>query len=88
MGLTNFFSGAFPSQVAALRKGAALPPPPSASLPQKVHLLAIPMFHVTGCLSWLIRGFNTGTKLVFMDRWNVAKAAQLIVDEKVNMVGG
>lgn len=46
------------------------------------------MFHVTGCLSWLIRGINSGTKLVFMDRWNVAKACEVIVQEKVNLVGG
>jgi acyl-CoA synthetase (AMP-forming)/AMP-acid ligase II len=51
-------------------------------------LLAIPMFHVTGCLSWLLRFFRTGSKAVFMRKWNVGDAIKLIQDENIKIVGG
>jgi len=56
--------------------------------PPSAILLAIPMFHVTGCLSWLLRFFRTGSKAVFMRRWNVADAIKLIQDEDIKIIGG
>ncbi|WVQ79445.1 hypothetical protein IAT38_001543 [Cryptococcus sp. DSM 104549] len=73
---------------AALRAGLSLPKSLSPDDPQKVSFLAIPLFHVTGCLSWLLRAFVTGSKLVMMRRWNVNQAVKLCVEEKVNLIGG
>jgi acyl-CoA synthetase (AMP-forming)/AMP-acid ligase II len=77
---------------AALRRGASLEEAletarPKAG-PQGVMLVPIPLFHVTGCLSWLIRGVVNGMKLVFMRRWDVNDAVEVMKAEGVNVIGG
>lgn len=57
-------------------------PQPSTSL------VSIPVFHVTGCLAVLVRSIGAGGKLVFQRRWSVPDAIKLIVNEKVNVIGG
>ena len=103
MALTNLWSGLVGTSVlrgrnqailtvapsrAALRAGAPIPPLPKASDPQKTVLLAIPLFHVTGCLSWLLRAFFAGSKMVMMARWDTKVACRLIQEEKVTAIGG
>lgn len=51
-------------------------------------LLSIPLFHVQGCLSWLILALHNGSKLVFMRHWSVPMAVKLMVEESVGKIGG
>jgi acyl-CoA synthetase (AMP-forming)/AMP-acid ligase II len=89
--LSHMRSTTLPGCRAALREGADLKsalarfdPPPK----QPSYLVAVPLFHVTGCLSWLVRALNQGAKVTFMRRWNVKDAIQLIQQEKVTVLGG
>jgi acyl-CoA synthetase (AMP-forming)/AMP-acid ligase II len=71
-----------------LRAGLTPPELPTASDAQRVVLLSIPLFHVTGCLSWLMRAVFAGSKMVMMRRWDVQEAVGLIEQEKVTVIGG
>jgi acyl-CoA synthetase (AMP-forming)/AMP-acid ligase II len=73
---------------AALRAGQPLPPLPKPSDPQRTVLLSIPLFHVTGNLSWLMRAIHGGSKMVYMRHWNVKEAVKLILNENVSVIGG
>lgn len=53
-----------------------------------VALLSIPLFHVQGCLSWLVSAIDAGSKLVFLRRWSVPDAVKIMVEEKVGKIGG
>lgn len=55
---------------------------------QNVALMAVPFFHVTGCLSILLKAMGDGNTLILMRRWDVPEAARLMVDYKVNVVSG
>ena len=61
---------------------------PKPSEPQRVVLLAIPLFHVTGCLSWLMRAFFSGSKMVMLPKWSVDEAVSLIKTQGVTVIGG
>lgn len=73
---------------ACLRAGLPVPPLPTAKDPQKIVLLAIPLFHVTGCLSWLLRAFYGGSKLVMLRKWDTRDAVRAIEKEGVTVIGG
>jgi len=73
---------------AALRAGLKPPLLPSPHDSQKTVLLSIPLFHVTGCLSWLMRAFFSGSKIVMMRKWDVKEAIKLIESEGVTVIGG
>lgn len=73
---------------ACLRVGLPVPPLPTAQEPQKIVLLAIPLFHVTGCLSWLLRAFYGGSKLVMLRKWDTRDAVRAIGTEGVTVIGG
>ena len=76
------------SQVRAfLRRGEA-PPAPDPDAPQKVGLLAIPLFHVTGCFSTLNTTIAMGNRLVIMRKWDASEALELVEREGVTLVGG
>jgi acyl-CoA synthetase (AMP-forming)/AMP-acid ligase II len=64
------------------------PPLPKPTDPQRTVLLSIPLFHVTGCLSWLLRAFFAGSKMVLMSHWETKEAVRLIMEEKVTVIGG
>jgi len=51
-------------------------------------ILAVPLFHVTGCIPVMLSSFATGMKLVIMYRWDAEKALQLIESERVTMFVG
>ncbi|MCC8950530.1 acyl--CoA ligase [Bradyrhizobium sp. Arg62] len=72
----------------ALREGKSLPEPNSERLPQRVSLVAVPLFHVTGLAISLTPALNNGGKVVLMRRWEPELAMQLIERERVNQTGG
>jgi long-chain acyl-CoA synthetase len=72
---------------AFLRRGE-LPPAPRPDAPQRAMLLAVPMFHVMGCMPWLIAGLNAGNKLVLMHKWDAGQALALIEAERITQAGG
>ncbi|KAK8849472.1 hypothetical protein IAR55_004805 [Kwoniella newhampshirensis] len=88
MALSNLWSGLVAPSRAALRAGLQPPPLPNPFHPQRTVLLSIPLFHVTGCLSWLMRAFFAGSKMVLMRRWDVKEAVRLIEAERVTVIGG
>lgn len=65
-----------------------MPPLPKPTDPQRTVLLSIPLFHVTGNLSWLMRAIHGGSKMVYMRHWNVKEAVKLIMTENVTVIGG
>jgi len=51
-------------------------------------ILAVPLFHVTGCVAVMLSSFASGCKLVMMHKWNAERALELIERERVtNFVG-
>ena len=73
---------------AALRRGQEPPPAPGPSTPQRALLLAVPMFHVMGCMPWLLAGLFNGSKLVLMHKWDAGQALRLIERERITQAGG
>ncbi|WP_423198585.1 MULTISPECIES: class I adenylate-forming enzyme family protein [unclassified Cupriavidus] len=70
-----------------LRRGQPLPEP-DPTAPQKAALLAIPLFHVTGCMSTLNGALATGARLVLLHRWDPVRALTLIARERCTSAGG
>ena len=68
----------------ALRAGHAPPDPANP----RVTLVAVPFFHVTGCMSILLPNLAGGGKLVLMRRFKAEAAMALIEREKVTVTGG
>jgi len=51
-------------------------------------ILAVPLFHVTGCVAVMLSSLAAGCKLVMMHKWNPERALELIERERVtNFVG-
>jgi long-chain acyl-CoA synthetase len=85
--LTNVISIAFNNARATIRRGDPLPvPDPDA--PQRVNLLPVPLFHVTGTNSMLIPTVMAGAKLVLMHKWNPERFLELVEAERVNSTTG
>lgn len=55
---------------------------------QRVNLLLIPLFHVSGCCASMIPQIARGGKLVFMRAWSPETAMRLIERERVTLTGG
>ena len=72
---------------AYLRRGDS-PPVRGPDDPQKVYLLAIPMFHVTGCFSVLSVSICIGARLVILRKWDALEALRLVEKERVTSIGG
>jgi long-chain acyl-CoA synthetase len=70
-----------------VRRGET-PPAPDPSAPQRSNLVAIPLFHTTGCQAGLIPAYVNGTKLVLMHKWEPEVALKLIEREKITSAGG
>nr|WP_315598805.1 class I adenylate-forming enzyme family protein [uncultured Cupriavidus sp.] len=70
-----------------LRRGEPVPEP-DPQAPQKAALLAVPFFHVTGCMSVLNGALAAGGKIVLMYRWDTLRAMQLIERERCTSAGG
>lgn len=85
--LSNVISIAFNGARATIRRGDPLPvPDPDA--PQRVNLLPVPLFHVTGTNSMLIPTVMAGAKLVLMHKWNPERFLKLVEAERVNSTTG
>jgi long-chain acyl-CoA synthetase len=84
---TNIMTGGCLYARAFLRRGE-VPPEPSPNDPQRVSLLVVPMFHVTGCVGNVIPSLNGGAKIVLMRKWDPEQAMQLIARERVTATGG
>ena len=76
----NLVNITFTGARATIRRGDPLPAP---SATQKVHLLPVPFFHVTGCHSAMIPAVANGSKIVLIYKWNAEKALELIELERV-----
>ncbi|KAL1412055.1 hypothetical protein Q8F55_003052 [Vanrija albida] len=90
-GLHNYLASYVAPLRAALRLGAPIDLAMSLVLAQDaqpVTLLAIPLFHATGCYGQLVRGVHDGGKVVLLRRWDVDDAVRLIVAHGVDIVGG
>ena len=83
---TNIFATPFSTARNALRRGAA-PPDPRAA-PQRVSLVAVPFFHVTGAIAALVPNMAAGGKLVLMRKFEPEAAMALIHKERVTVTGG
>ncbi len=81
--LTCFMAAAYISERQARRRGGE----PEPARP-RVILLVIPLFHVTGCHAALMGTIAGGSTLVFMRKWDVIHAFELIAREKVHIAGG
>ncbi len=71
-----------------LRSGQPVPVRDPVNGPQRIALLAIPMFHVTGAFSWLLPAIINADKVVTAYKWDVVEALQIIEREKITTIGG
>jgi long-chain acyl-CoA synthetase len=83
----NIMALSFSEARAFVRRGEA-PPQPDPTAPQKSTLIAIPLFHVTGCQAILYCALFFGAKLIMMRRWDAEAAMALIERERCNGVSG
>ncbi|MGX7927642.1 class I adenylate-forming enzyme family protein [Tsuneonella sp. HG094] len=81
--VTNILSSGYSAACAALRRGDPVPEP----VP-RTGLTVIPLFHVTACSATLMGAIASGSKLVFMRKWDVVEAFRLIERERVTATGG
>jgi long-chain acyl-CoA synthetase len=70
-----------------LRRGQE-PPAPDRKAPQRVSLLAVPLFHAAGCQAALNCAVFGGAKLVMMRKWDPVNAYALIERERITQAGG
>ncbi|MEG3086604.1 class I adenylate-forming enzyme family protein [Sphingomonas sp. PB4P5] len=81
--MTNIMSGGYAGARSFLRRGQPIPDP----VP-RTSLTVIPLFHVTACSAGLMGVVASGSTAIFMRKWDVVRAMELIEREKVNMTGG
>jgi long-chain acyl-CoA synthetase len=77
---------------ASLRLSGARAAAQPETEPQKKYptsfILAVPLFHVTGCVAVMLSCVAAGCKLVIMHKWNAERALELIERERItNFVG-
>lgn len=81
--MTNILSGGYGGARSLLRRGEAIPEPTPRTM-----LTVIPLFHVTACSASLMGVIATGSKMIFMRKWDAVRAMEIIESEKVNITGG
>ncbi|OQW75025.1 MAG: fatty acid--CoA ligase [Proteobacteria bacterium ST_bin14] len=81
--LTNIFSSAFGAARTLMRRGEEIPAPTPKTL-----LTVIPLFHVTACSAALMGVLAAGSTMIFMRKWDVVRAMEIIEREKVHATGG
>ena len=80
--MANQLSGALlGARMAAQR--AVDPATLAQQAPQASTLLVFPLFHTSGCLSVFLTTLARGGKIVFLPRWNVRHALELVQQERV-----
>ncbi|MCZ6829769.1 MAG: class I adenylate-forming enzyme family protein [Gammaproteobacteria bacterium] len=53
---------------------------------EPTQMLAVPLFHVSGCHAVFLSAFKAGRKVVMMHKWDVDKALQLIAAERITIL--
>ena len=81
--ITNIFSSGFTGARTLLRRGDEIP----VAVPRTM-LTVIPLFHVTACSAGMMGSVAAGNTLIFMRKWDVIRAMEIIEREKVHMTGG
>ncbi len=81
---TNILSGGYSAARSLLRRGEEIPTMPVS----KSMLTVIPLFHVTACSAGMMGAIASGSTLIFMRKWDVVEAMEIIQREKVNATGG
>lgn len=84
----NAVSLSFVGARAALRAGLSPEELAARAAVPQVSLLAVPLFHVTGCHGVLLGALAQGGKLVMLHRWDPERALELIEAEGVTGFGG
>ena len=59
---------------------------PEAEDAQPATLLAVPLFHVSGCQATLLSSYRIHRKVVMMHKWNPHRALDLIEEERISFV--
>ncbi len=70
------------AHASARMAGTELRPPAK----QPSTLLAVPLFHVTGCHAVYLSSYRAQRRIVSMYKWDVERAAELIEQEQINSV--
>jgi long-chain acyl-CoA synthetase len=81
---SNILSSGYTAARAILRRGDT---PPAGPVP-KATLMAIPLFHVTGCSAGMMNAVAAGSSMHFLRRWDPLAAMALIEREGVQSTGG
>lgn len=81
--ITNIFSSGYSAARTALRRENVVPQPAP-----KTMLTCIPLFHVTACSAGMMGAIASGSTLIFMRKWDVVRAMEIIEREKVHVTGG
>ncbi|MES2056631.1 MAG: class I adenylate-forming enzyme family protein [Pseudomonadota bacterium] len=81
--MTNIMSGGYASARSVLRRGETPPDPTPRTM-----LTVIPLVHVTACSASMMGVIATGSTMIFMRKWDVVRAMEIIEREKVNITGG
>ncbi|KAI9004443.1 AMP-dependent synthetase and ligase [Hyaloraphidium curvatum] len=84
---TNLVNITVSGMRAFLRKGEPIPAP-DPTLPKKVNLLTVPLFHVTGSHSILGVATAAGNKMIIMYKWSAEDALRLIQKHRVTNISG
>ena len=85
--MSNLVSITFSGARALVRRGDPLPTP-DPDAPQRVNLLPVPLFHVTGCHSMMVPSVAAGAKIVLMHKWDPERFLELVETERVNGTTG
>ena len=80
---TNILSSGFTAARSLLRRGEEIPAPEPRTI-----LTVIPLFHVTACSAALMGAVASGSKLIFMRKWEPELAMELIQRERIHATGG
>ncbi|MFC3581275.1 class I adenylate-forming enzyme family protein [Sphingomonas hylomeconis] len=81
--MTNIMSSGFGAARSLIRRGEAIPDPSP-----RTSLTVIPLFHVTACSAGLMGAVASGSTAIFMRKWDVVRAMEIIERERVHMTGG
>ena len=72
----------------ALVQALRFPTEPRPNADPVCFILAVPLFHVTGCIAVMLSCFASGARLVMMHKWTPERALELIERERItNFVG-
>lgn len=86
--LTALFSWELQGRIGTYRQHGDNPPTPGKRLHQPAALLAVPLFHATGCNAVLLQSYRSQRKVVSMYRWDADEAARLIEAEHIGSLNG